>query len=60
MMRNAFVQITILMVAGLAAGCYESEFPLDQVPQVQTDPRLMGSWRCVTPEAGDEGAQDPC
>jgi hypothetical protein len=54
MMRDAFVGVTVLIVAGLAAGCYESEFPLDPVPMVQTDSRLVGSWRCVSPDAGDE------
>jgi hypothetical protein len=57
MIRGAIFQRTILLiVAGLATGCYESEFPLDPAPQVQTDSRLMGAWRCVTPDANDEAS----
>ena len=37
MMRNSFVRMTVritaLMVAGLAAGCYESQFPPDPVSE---------------------------
>jgi hypothetical protein len=53
-MRDAFLRITLLVVAGLVAGCYESEFALDPAPQLQTDLGLMGSWRCVSPDATDE------
>src|SRR5262245_64593870 len=53
-MRDAFLRITLLVVGGLVAGCYESEFALDPAPQLQTDSRLMGSWRCVSPDATDE------
>ena len=57
MMRGAiFLRMILLIVAGLATGCYESEFPLDQAPQVQTDSRLVGAWRCVTPDANDEAS----
>jgi hypothetical protein len=54
MIRPAFVWMTLLILTGLVGGCYESEFPLDPVPQVQTDSRVMGSWRCVSPDASDE------
>jgi hypothetical protein len=54
MMHGAICRRTILfIIAGLATGCYESEFPLDPTPQIQTDSRLVGAWRCVTPDAND-------
>ena len=53
-MRDAFLRMTLLVLAGVVAGCYESEFALDPAPQLQTDSRLMGSWRCVSPDATDE------
>ncbi len=54
MMRDAFPRITLLLLTGLLAGCYESEFPLDPTPQLETDSRLTGSWRCVSDDATDD------
>ena len=40
--------------AGAALGCYESALPLDPTPQVPTDARFLGAWRCVGPGANEE------
>jgi hypothetical protein len=53
-MRAIVPRTILLSMAVLAMGCYESEFPLDPAPQIQTDSRLIGAWRCVTPDASDE------
>jgi len=53
-MRAIVPRTILLSMAVLGIGCYESEFPLDPAPQIQTDSRLMGAWRCVSPDAGDE------
>lgn len=45
-------RLAMILTAGLAAGCYESEVPLDPAPQVDADPALFGVWRCL-PLDGD-------
>jgi hypothetical protein len=47
-------RFALVLLAGLVAGCYESEFALDPTPQLQTDSRLTGSWRCVDADVSDE------
>jgi hypothetical protein len=47
----------LVLMAGLAIGCYEATFPLDPVPQADTDARLLGRWRCITGNASDEGVR---
>lgn len=37
----------VLITAGLAAGCYESEVPLDPAPLADFDAGLAGAWRCL-------------
>jgi len=44
----------LAITAALAAGCYESASPLDPVPQVDVDARLLGTWRCVSGGLSDE------
>jgi hypothetical protein len=51
--RSVPLRAAILAVALISSGCYESEVPLDSTPQVSTDARLFGSWRCVSPDAED-------
>jgi hypothetical protein len=36
-----------------AAGCYEQEVGIDAAPQVRTDPRLLGTWRCGGQQPGE-------
>jgi len=38
-----------LGMAILLSACY-SEFPLDQTPQVELDPSILGTWRCLPPD----------
>lgn len=41
-----------IAVAGLATGCYESDFPLDPEPLIDLNPAVLGTWRCL-PLDGD-------
>lgn len=44
--RVARTSVAVLLAA-VAAGCYESAFPLDPEPRVELDGRLLGTWRCL-------------
>ena len=47
-----------MMVAALAlgaAGCYESDYPLDPEPLIDFTPAVLGVWRCL-PLEGEAGA----
>jgi hypothetical protein len=37
----------VVVLAALASGCYESEFPLDTDPLIDLNPALLGAWRCL-------------
>ena len=54
MAQRLLLRLVLVVFAGLAGGCYESDFPLDSSPQVQTDARLPGAWRCVGPDPSDD------
>jgi hypothetical protein len=40
-------RLVLLVVAISLIGCFESDFPLDATPQVDLDPALLGTWRCL-------------
>lgn len=44
--------LSLAVLALVASGCYESEFPLDPAPLVDVTPGLLGTWRCL-PLDGD-------
>ena len=47
-MRTSWTRLAaVVITAGLAAGCYESEVPLDPAPQAEFDAGLAGAWRCL-------------
>lgn len=51
-MRTSWTRLVALLIAaGLAAGCYESEVPLDPAPAVDVDAAIFGVWRCLPFEA---------
>ena len=50
--RRGVVLLALLVLAAFAAGCYESEFPLDAEPLIDLNPALLGTWRCL-PLDGD-------
>jgi hypothetical protein len=55
MTLNSVLLRGVALVAVLSAcGCYESDTPLDPMPQLQADSRLLGSWRCVSSEPGND------
>ena len=55
MMLNPVLLRGVALVAALSAcGCYESDTPRDPMPLLRTDSRLLGSWRCVSGEPGDD------
>jgi hypothetical protein len=35
------------MAAAMAAGCYESDFPLDPAPRLEVEEAWLGTWRCL-------------
>ena len=35
------------IAAAMAAGCYESDFPLDPAPRLEVEEALLGTWRCL-------------
>jgi len=37
----------VVALAVVAAGCYESEFPLDADPLIDLNPAALGTWRCL-------------
>ena len=37
----------LVVLAAVASGCYESEFPLDADPLIDVNPGLLGTWRCL-------------
>jgi hypothetical protein len=47
----------LALVAGLPA-CYESDKPLDAMPQVDLDAALFGAWRCVGGEPQSKAEED--
>lgn len=51
-MRTSWTRLAVLLItAGLAAGCYESDVPLDPAPQGDVDAAIFGVWRCLPFEA---------
>jgi hypothetical protein len=42
----------IVLVATLAAACYESDVPLDPAPTLEVEEAWLGTWRCL-PVGGD-------
>lgn len=47
----------VLIWAGVAAGCYESDAPLDAAPTAGIDAGLLGPWRCLPVDGeADEAA----
>lgn len=51
-MRTSWTRLAVLLItAGLAAGCYESDVPLDPAPQGDVDAAIVGVWRCLPFEA---------
>lgn len=47
----------VLISAGVAAGCYESDVPLDAAPTAGIDAGLLGPWRCLPVDGeADEAA----
>ncbi len=40
-------RLVLLVVAIGLIGCFETDFPLDATPQVNLDPGLLGTWRCL-------------
>ena len=47
----------VLISAGVAAGCYESDAPLDAAPTAGIDAGLLGAWRCLPVDGeADEAA----
>jgi hypothetical protein len=45
-----------VIAVGMAAGCYESDFPLDPAPRLEVDQAWLGTWRCLPFNAdADEG-----
>lgn len=45
-----------LMLLVATAGCYESAFPLGPPSEGRIDPGLVGRWRCIN---GEDGQDDP-
>jgi hypothetical protein len=50
------LRIVALLTCLLLPSCYEFDFPLDPLPQVSVDARLLGTWRCLGVEAGLDDA----
>lgn len=51
-MRTSWARLAALLItAGVAAGCYESDVPLDPAPGVEVDAAIFGVWRCLPFEA---------
>ena len=51
------IRVAALIACLLLPGCYDFDFPLDPKPEVPTDARLIGTWRCLGAAADpDEGA----
>ena len=47
-MANRVGRIGVMVIlAAVASGCYESEFPLDAEPLIDLNPALLGVWRCL-------------
>ena len=44
--------VLVVSLAILAAGCYESDYPLDSEPLIDLNPAVLGTWRCL-PLDGD-------
>jgi hypothetical protein len=44
--------VAMVLLAGLASGCYESDFPLDAEPLIDLNPAYVATWRCL-PIDGD-------
>jgi len=57
-MRRATGCLNVMVVLAVlgCAGCYESPFPIDSVPQANVEPALIGVWRCLP---FDEAATKP-
>jgi hypothetical protein len=55
MSRNAALSALMLATA-LSSGCYEMDVPLGPAATAIIDPRLVGRWRCVTPEKNMDAA----
>ncbi len=55
-MRPRLRRLVVLGIGALAAGCYESTFPLDRAPQADLPGGVVGSWRCLPadPDETDE------
>jgi hypothetical protein len=45
------------LAAALAAGCYESDVPLDPAPTLEVEESWVGTWRCLPVEA--DADEDP-
>jgi len=51
--RRLIICLFVCAAALLMTGCYESDTPLDPAPQIPADTRILGIWRCATPDRGD-------
>lgn len=52
MWTNWRYRVVALSLAVAAAGCYESDYPLDPEPLIDLNPAVLGTWRCL-PINGD-------
>lgn len=52
MRTNWRYRVVALSLAVAAAGCYESDYPLDAEPLIDLNPAVLGTWRCL-PLDGD-------
>lgn len=43
------VALLVLVCATFTVACYESAVPLDTASRTPLDPKLLSTWRCVTP-----------
>ena len=52
MTRKVLGVILLVLLVSPLWGCYESDFPLGPSAAGTIDPKLLGTWRCVQGEAG--------
>ena len=52
--RRVAGAVAVAFLAGCLPACL-SPVPLDPTPQVDLDPRLVGTWQCLTREMGEGG-----